>query len=213
MAGDDNKSNDFYGVLGLKKECTTAELRHNYKKLALKWHPDRFSASGDPNYLEEAKKKFQAIQQAYSVLSNADKRFLYDVGVYDINDDDDEDGMGEFLNEMATLMTQDEPMGNGNETFEELQQLFDELFQGDDDAFSYSSRSGTPPTSSSSSSSSSSSFFEGSYNNLIRMSSTESSSASFGYENGNFEGFCVGMSGKGKGGESSRKKCVRKGRR
>ncbi|GER53606.1 chaperone protein dnaJ [Striga asiatica] len=210
MAGDD-KSHDFYAVLGLKKECTSAELRHNYKKLALKWHPDRFSACGDPNYLEEAKKKFQAIQQAYSVLSNADKRFLYDVGVYDSNDDDDENGMGEFLNEMATLMTQDEPMGNGNETFEELQQLFDELFQGDDDAFSGSSRSGTPPTSSSSSSSSS--FFEGSYNNLNRMSSTEFSSANFGYDNGKFEGFCIGKSGKGEGGESSRRKCVRKGRR
>lgn len=35
MAAADDKSNDFYVVLGLTKECTSAELRHAYKKLAL----------------------------------------------------------------------------------------------------------------------------------------------------------------------------------
>jgi curved DNA-binding protein CbpA len=38
--------------------------------------------------VEEAKQKFQAIQQAYSVLSDSNKRFLYDVGVYDSDDDE-----------------------------------------------------------------------------------------------------------------------------
>uniref|UniRef100_M1AIP6 Chaperone protein dnaJ n=1 Tax=Solanum tuberosum TaxID=4113 RepID=M1AIP6_SOLTU len=82
--------NDYYAVLGLKKECTETELRNAYKKLALKWHPDRCSASGNSKFVDEAKKKFQAIQEAYSVLSDANKRFLYDVGVYDSGDDDDE---------------------------------------------------------------------------------------------------------------------------
>ncbi|XP_057733352.1 uncharacterized protein LOC130948588 isoform X1 [Arachis stenosperma] len=129
MADEGDKKNDFYAVLGLNKECTDSELRNAYKKLALKWHPDRCSASGNSKFVEEAKKKFQAIQQAYSVLSDANKRLMYDVGVYD--SDDDENGMGDFLNEMVTMMSQTKSNENGEESFEELQQLFEDMFQDD----------------------------------------------------------------------------------
>ncbi|XP_020212701.1 uncharacterized protein LOC109797169 isoform X1 [Cajanus cajan] len=120
--GGEEDCDELYAVLGLEKECSQSELKNAYKKLALKWHPDRCSAST----VEEANKKFQAIQHAYSVLSDANKRFLYDVGVYD--SDDDQNGMGDFLNEMATMMSQTQPNGNGEESFEELQQLFEEMF-------------------------------------------------------------------------------------
>ncbi|KAJ0744996.1 putative DnaJ domain, Chaperone J-domain superfamily [Helianthus annuus] len=60
------KSNDFYEILGLKKECTEAELKNAYRKLAMRWHPDRCSASGNSKNVEEANKKFQAVQEAYS---------------------------------------------------------------------------------------------------------------------------------------------------
>ncbi|XP_058743767.1 uncharacterized protein LOC131616455 isoform X1 [Vicia villosa] len=129
MDSEGNKSNDFYAVLGLNKECTDSELRNAYKKLAMKWHPDRCSASGNVKFVEEAKKKFQAIQEAYSVLSDANKRLMYDVGVYD--NDDDENGMGDFLNEMVTMMSQTTSNENGEESFEELQQLFSDMFQAD----------------------------------------------------------------------------------
>ncbi|XP_028774425.1 dnaJ homolog subfamily B member 6 isoform X2 [Neltuma alba] len=129
MANGEEKGNDFYAVMGLDKECTESELRNAYKKLAMKWHPDRCSASGNSKFVEEAKKKFQAIQQAYSVLSDANKRFLYDIGVYD--SDDDDIGMGDFLNEMAAMMSQTKPNENGEESFEELQQLFEDMFQSD----------------------------------------------------------------------------------
>ncbi|KAE9615300.1 putative DnaJ domain-containing protein [Lupinus albus] len=129
MASEGDKANDFYGVLGLNKECTESELRIAYKKLALKWHPDRCSASGNSKFVEEAKNKFQAIQQAYSVLSDANKRLMYDIGVYDT--DDDENGMGNFLNEMVAIMSQTKSNENGGESFEELQQLFQDMFQGD----------------------------------------------------------------------------------
>ncbi|KAL9169630.1 hypothetical protein ABFS82_04G091100 [Erythranthe guttata] len=131
MAADEEKSSDFYGVLGLRKECTAAELRVAYKKLAMKWHPDRCSASGNLKYVEEAKNKFQAVQQAYSVLSDANKRFLYDVGIYDSEDDADENGMGDFLNEMVAMMGQSKPNENKNESFQELQDLFEEIFNND----------------------------------------------------------------------------------
>lgn len=104
MAADEDKNDDFYSILGLNKQCSEVELKTSYKKLALRWHPDRCSASGNSKYVEEAKKKFQAIQEAYSVLSDTNKRFMYDVGVYDRDDDDN--GMGDFLNEMAAMMSQ-----------------------------------------------------------------------------------------------------------
>ncbi|XXG81585.1 hypothetical protein AAC387_Pa09g2181 [Persea americana] len=138
MASGDDKSTDFYAVLGLKKECSATELRYAYKKLALRWHPDRCSASGNSKFVEEAKKKFQAIQEAYSVLSDANKRFLYDVGAYD--SDDDEIGMGDFLGEMAMMMSQTEPSGNAEESFEELQDLFEEMFHRDVGGFGSSSQ-------------------------------------------------------------------------
>ncbi|XP_042480399.1 dnaJ homolog subfamily B member 6-like isoform X2 [Macadamia integrifolia] len=133
MADGDEKSTDFYAVLGLKKECTASELRNAYKKLALRWHPDRCSASGNSNLEDEAKKNFQSIQEAYSVLSDANKRFLYDLGAYD-GDDNDENGMGDFLGEMAVKMKETKSSEKGKESFEDLQELFDEMFQSDPDA-------------------------------------------------------------------------------
>ncbi|CAH2053741.1 unnamed protein product [Thlaspi arvense] len=144
----ERSNDDLYAVLGLKKECTTTELRSAYKKLALRWHPDRCSSMGNSEFVDEAKKKFQAIQEAYSVLSDSNKRFLYDVGAYN-TDDDDQNGMGDFLNEMATMMNQSKPSeNNSGDSFEQLQHLFNEMFQGDAAAFSSPSCSTSTFTSS-----------------------------------------------------------------
>lgn len=122
---------DLYGVLGLKKECSEAELKLAYRRLAMTWHPDRCSASGSSARVEEAKERFQEIQSAYSVLSDSGKRLLYDVGVYDSDDDrhneQDVSGMGDFFGEMAEMMSQATP----TDSFEELQQLFVDMFQAD----------------------------------------------------------------------------------
>ncbi|KAK1416937.1 hypothetical protein QVD17_26056 [Tagetes erecta] len=131
------KSNDFYGILGLKKECSEAEIKCAYRKLAMRWHPDRCLASGDSKNVEEANKKFQALQEAYSVLSDANKRLLYDVGMHD--DDDDENGMADFLSEMATMMRQTKPNENIETSFEELKDLFEEMFENDIKSFDSSS--------------------------------------------------------------------------
>lgn len=190
--GEEKGGDDFYAVLGLKKECTGSELRKAYKKLALRWHPDRCSASGNSKFVEEAKKKFQDIQQAYSVLSDANKRFLYDVGAYDSEDDDENNGMGEFLDEMAMMMGQTKPNENGKESFEELQNLFDEMFQGDIGSFG----SGPQPATSCSTSSYVS-YCESSGSNNKRNSSemnyekaTLEDSSGF---NTHFQSFCFGV--------------------
>uniref|UniRef100_A0A453R0Q6 J domain-containing protein n=1 Tax=Aegilops tauschii subsp. strangulata TaxID=200361 RepID=A0A453R0Q6_AEGTS len=62
---------DLYAVLGLKKECSDADLRLAYRRLAMTWHPDRCSASGSSARVQEAKERFQEIQSAYSDLSAA----------------------------------------------------------------------------------------------------------------------------------------------
>ena len=67
--------NDYYKILGVKKEATDAEIKKAYRKLALKWHPDK-----NPNNREEAEEKFKKINEAYSVLSDKDKRKQYDRG-------------------------------------------------------------------------------------------------------------------------------------
>lgn len=132
MSGGDGKVQDFYSVMGVESDCTSSELRAAYKKLAMRWHPDKWSASGNAKVAEESKKKFQAIQEAYSVLSDEKKRFLFDLGIYE-NDDDDE--MGDFLGEMAVMMNENKGQVNGSESFEELQDLFMEIFETDPNDF------------------------------------------------------------------------------
>jgi DnaJ-class molecular chaperone len=67
--------NDYYKILGVNKEATDAEIKKAYRKLALKWHPDK-----NPNNRQEAEEKFKKINEAYSVLSDKDKRRQYDRG-------------------------------------------------------------------------------------------------------------------------------------
>uniref|UniRef100_A0A7N0RJK6 J domain-containing protein n=1 Tax=Kalanchoe fedtschenkoi TaxID=63787 RepID=A0A7N0RJK6_KALFE len=185
-------ADDFYGVLGLKKECTPQELRNAYKRLALRWHPDR--CSGNTRSVDEAKKKFQAIHEAYSVLSDSNKRFLYDVGIYQ-NDDDDENmqDMGDFLSEMAAMMSQTKPNENGEESLEQLQELFDEMFQ--DDNLSNSSPFNFNPNSSPSS------LYASSFNNYSDNSNPTHKRHSADYANdgpsgfnAKFQNFCFGVS-------------------
>jgi len=67
---------DYYELLGAKKTDSEDELKKKYKKLALKYHPDK-ADHGDKDKNEE---KFKEINEAYSVLSNKTKRERYDMG-------------------------------------------------------------------------------------------------------------------------------------
>jgi DnaJ family protein B protein 6 len=64
---------DYYRVLEVTKQASNAEIKKAYRKLALKWHPDK-----NPDNPEEANKKFKEISEAYEVLSDEKKRRVYD---------------------------------------------------------------------------------------------------------------------------------------
>ena len=64
---------DYYEVLGVPKTATEEDIRKGYRKQALRWHPDK-----NPDNKEQAEEKFKLVSEAYEVLSNKDKRQIYD---------------------------------------------------------------------------------------------------------------------------------------
>ena len=63
---------DYYNILGVNKNASNEELKRAYRKLAMKYHPDR-----NPNR-KEAEERFKEINEAYAVLSDKEKRKQYD---------------------------------------------------------------------------------------------------------------------------------------
>jgi len=63
---------DYYQILGIEKKAAADEIKKAYRKLALKWHPDK-----NPNN-KAAEEKFKKISEAYAVLSDVEKRKQYD---------------------------------------------------------------------------------------------------------------------------------------
>ena len=62
---------DYYDVLGLSRNATPEDVKKAFRKLAMKYHPDR-NNSGD------ASEQFKAINEAYEVLSDQERRAMYD---------------------------------------------------------------------------------------------------------------------------------------
>ncbi|KYH34522.1 chaperone protein DnaJ [Clostridium tepidiprofundi DSM 19306] len=63
---------DYYKILGLEKGASEADIKKAFKKLALKYHPDRNSGN------KEAEEKFKEINEAYQILSDPEKKARYD---------------------------------------------------------------------------------------------------------------------------------------
>src|SRR5581483_11835606 len=62
---------DYYEVLGVSKNATADEIKSQYRKLALKFHPDR-------NKSPDASEYFKEVSEAYAILSDPEKRKVYD---------------------------------------------------------------------------------------------------------------------------------------
>jgi DnaJ homolog subfamily B member 4 len=68
-----DKNNDLYKRLGINKNATITEIKKAYKKEALKWHPDR-----NQHQKKLAEEKFKEISEAYEILSDENKKIMYD---------------------------------------------------------------------------------------------------------------------------------------
>lgn len=68
---------DYYEILGLQRGASTDDIKSAYRKLALKWHPDRW-LDGSESEKKTAEEKFKEASEAYSVLSDPDKKAKYD---------------------------------------------------------------------------------------------------------------------------------------
>ncbi|XP_020594683.1 uncharacterized protein LOC110034782, partial [Phalaenopsis equestris] len=69
----------FYSILGVSRDASLAEIRAAYRQLAMTWHPDRCGRER----VQVANRRFQQIQEAYEVLSDERRRAMYDAGLYD----------------------------------------------------------------------------------------------------------------------------------
>lgn len=65
---------DYYAVLDVARDASADDIKKTYRKLALKWHPDRHPEAGRA----DAEAQFKRISEAYEVLSDPDKRSRYD---------------------------------------------------------------------------------------------------------------------------------------
>ncbi|MBA0554870.1 hypothetical protein Golob_013945 [Gossypium lobatum] len=116
----------YYTILGIRKDASFSDIRAAYRKLALKWHPDRYVTN--PADAGEAKLRFQQIQEAYSVLSNGSKRSMYDASLYDPLEDDDQD-FCDFMQEMISMMNN---VNDEGVSLEDLQKMFADMVGGGD---------------------------------------------------------------------------------
>ena len=64
---------DYYAALGLEKGASDADIKKAFRKLAIKYHPDKNQGN------KEAENKFKEINEAYQVLSDPDKKAKYDM--------------------------------------------------------------------------------------------------------------------------------------
>ncbi|HEY6295567.1 MAG TPA: DnaJ domain-containing protein, partial [Streptosporangiaceae bacterium] len=65
---------DYYALLKIRRDATQEEVKRAYRRLARELHPD---VNPDP----ETQERFKEITQAYEVLSDTDKRRMYDMGI------------------------------------------------------------------------------------------------------------------------------------
>lgn len=117
---------DYYEILGVNKDASVDEIKKKYRKLAMKYHPDRVS----PEKRKEAEEQFKEISEAYAVLSDSNKRTQYDrFGHAGINNQYSAEDI--FRGTDFSSIFEDLGFGSGS--------IFEDLFSGF--GFSTSSRS------------------------------------------------------------------------
>jgi len=70
----EDEGENYYEILGIEKDATTSDIKKAYRKLAMKWHPDK----NQGEHKEKAEEMFKKISEAYQTLSDDEKRKQYD---------------------------------------------------------------------------------------------------------------------------------------
>ncbi|XP_060067328.1 dnaJ homolog subfamily B member 11-like [Ylistrum balloti] len=121
---------DFYNILGLRKSATKNEIKKAYRKLAKEMHPDK--NQGDP----EANERFQNLGAAYEVLSDDEKRKIYDkhgeegLKKGDVSGDPFESFFGGFSPFFGNSRSQDREVPRGGDVIMDLEVSLEELYTG-----------------------------------------------------------------------------------
>jgi curved DNA-binding protein len=128
-------SKDYYGILGVPRNASDAEIKKAYRKMAMQYHPDR-----NPGKEKWANEKFKEINEAYGVLGDPQKRKQYDqfgtVG-----------NIGDVFGSPFTRTTFEEMMkdfGGAGLRFDFLDDIFGDLLKGRGSSFSFRSFGGRP---------------------------------------------------------------------
>lgn len=109
-------ANTYYGLFNLHPSASVMEIRRTYRELSKLYHPDTTALP-----LEEAKQKFQKLNEAYGILANPDRRSIYDLQIgysrwnviqspydFSLSQEEEEDGM-----RTAYLDATDRPLSSG----------------------------------------------------------------------------------------------------
>ena len=85
------RKRDYYAILGIDRNASEQDIKKAYKKMAMKYHPDRNGESEESKKMAE--RKFIDVNDAYSVLSDPKKRRMYDSGADPLNPEEGGAGM------------------------------------------------------------------------------------------------------------------------
>jgi len=96
------RKRDYYAILGIDKNADEKEIKRAYKKMAMKYHPDRNSESEESKKMAE--KKFIDVNDAYTVLSDPKKRSMYDQGVDPLNPEEAQGGGMHFGGDASEIL-------------------------------------------------------------------------------------------------------------
>ena len=124
-------SDDYYQVLGLKRSASQKEIKSAYRKLALKYHPDKV----DEKEKEESEKIFVKVSEAYAILSDEEKRKVYDkhgkngLDMLERGMDPDQAGFGGFSGGEGFGGGGFGGAGGGHAGFDPFS-MFEEMFSG-----------------------------------------------------------------------------------
>jgi curved DNA-binding protein len=126
---------DYYGILGVPKNASDADIKKAYRKLAMQYHPDR-----NPGKEQWANEKFKEINEAYGVLGNPQKKRQYDQFGTVAN-------IGDIFGSPSTATTFEEMMkdfGGAGLRFDFLDDIFGDFLKGRGSSFSFRSFGGRP---------------------------------------------------------------------